>query len=50
MNLDLSKIQIQTYSLPDFLGDIGGLAYILSAILGVFVVVMSYNSAYHYIT
>ena len=32
-NLDLQKIHVQTYSFPDFLGDIGGLAYILSAIL-----------------
>ena len=46
-NLDLQKIHVQTYSFPDFLGDIGGLAYILSAILTVFVTMLTYNSAYH---
>lgn len=50
MNLDLQKIHVQTYSFPDFLGDIGGLAYILSAILTMLVMVLTYNSAYHYIT
>ena len=50
MNLDLQKISSHIYSFPDFLADIGGLACCLSAFFTVFVMVLSYNSAYHYIT
>ena len=50
MNLGLQTITSQTYSFPDFLADIGGLACCLSAIFGAVVMILSYNSAYHYIT